>query len=176
MKILLLTILTCSLLYSCGSNKKLEVSQIKSLYFDYNQIERNNYGNTINGKFTAQLIDGTEFDVSKDKNFLLSSSDVVWNESKGQLFISKKPLDFEDNSLNISVAYKDKEDEFIQNQKIELNLLGDLIIAMDGVHGVDGIDKKDRSGRILLKDGKYVSTIRQQDDIKRSLKKIKKFL
>jgi len=29
---------------------------------------------------------------------------------------------------------------------------------------------------ILLKDGKYVSTIRQQDDIKRSLKKIKKFL
>jgi hypothetical protein len=83
MKILLLTILTCSLLYSCGSNKKLEVSQIKSLYFDYNQIERNNYGNTINGKFTAQLIDGTEFDVSKDKNFLLSSSDVVWNESTG---------------------------------------------------------------------------------------------
>ena len=48
-----------------------------------------------------------------------------------------------------------KEDEFIQNQKIELNLLGDLIIAMDGVHGVDGIDKKDRSGRILLKDGKH---------------------
>ena len=29
---------------------------------------------------------------------------------------------------------------------------------------------------ILLKDGKYVATIRQQDDIKRSLKKIKKFL
>jgi protein SCO1/2 len=29
---------------------------------------------------------------------------------------------------------------------------------------------------ILLKDGKYVATIRQQDDIKRSLKKIKKYL
>ncbi len=29
---------------------------------------------------------------------------------------------------------------------------------------------------ILLKDGKYVTTIRQQDDIKRSLKKIKKYL
>ena len=29
---------------------------------------------------------------------------------------------------------------------------------------------------ILLKDGKYVSTIRQQDDIKKSLKKIKKYL
>ena len=29
---------------------------------------------------------------------------------------------------------------------------------------------------ILLKDGKYVATIRQQDDIKRSLKKIKKHL
>ena len=29
---------------------------------------------------------------------------------------------------------------------------------------------------ILLKDGKYVATIRQQDDIKKSLKKIKKYL
>ena len=29
---------------------------------------------------------------------------------------------------------------------------------------------------ILLKDGKYVTTIRQQDDIKKSLKKIKKYL
>ena len=29
---------------------------------------------------------------------------------------------------------------------------------------------------ILLKDGKYIATIRQQDDIKKSLKKIKKFL
>ena len=29
---------------------------------------------------------------------------------------------------------------------------------------------------ILLKDGKYVATIKQQDDIKRSLKKIKKYL
>ena len=29
---------------------------------------------------------------------------------------------------------------------------------------------------ILLKNGKYIATIRQQDDIKRSLKKIKKFL
>ena len=29
---------------------------------------------------------------------------------------------------------------------------------------------------ILLKDGKYIATIRQQDDIKRSLKKIKQFL
>jgi protein SCO1/2 len=29
---------------------------------------------------------------------------------------------------------------------------------------------------ILLKDGKYVETIRQQDDIKKSLKKIKKYL
>ena len=29
---------------------------------------------------------------------------------------------------------------------------------------------------ILLKDGKYITTIRQQDDIKKSLKKIKKFL
>ena len=29
---------------------------------------------------------------------------------------------------------------------------------------------------ILLKDGKYIATIRQQDDIKRSLKKIKKLL
>ena len=29
---------------------------------------------------------------------------------------------------------------------------------------------------ILLKDGKYIATIRQQDDIKKSLKKIKKYL
>jgi len=29
---------------------------------------------------------------------------------------------------------------------------------------------------VLLKDGKYVATIRQQDDIKKSLKKIKKYL
>ena len=56
---------------------------------------------------------------------------------------------------NIQSQTWNKLPQFIQNQKIELNLLGDLIIAMDGVHGVDGIDKKDRSGRILLKDGKH---------------------
>ena len=63
------------------------------------------------------------------------------------------------------------------NQKRYLHFLNHGAYVKEKIFTEDGNYTLNHSSPIiLLKDGKYVATIRQQDDIKRSLKKIKKFL
>ena len=63
------------------------------------------------------------------------------------------------------------EPEKIFNLSQSWSIVSQKIFSENGEYTVNH-----SSPVILLKDGKYVATIRQQDDIKKSLKKIKKYL
>ena len=98
-----------------------------------------------------------------------------------KLNIISEQLKKDQNKLKIFFISIDPERDTPEVMRDYLSSFGDQFIGITGeaekIFTEDGNYTLNHSSPIiLLKDGKYVATIRQQDDIKRSLKKIKKYL
>lgn len=141
------------LLTSCGSSKKFSVAEIKSIYLEYNQVADLNFGKEFQATVFAVMIDGREVDVSKNKKFSFFSEDIK-RLTNSTYLITKKPSSFDDEVANVRLTLTDKEETFSSNQSIKMNFKGVLNIFANGKDGEKGLGRKNRKGRLVLRDGK----------------------
>lgn len=141
-----------TLLAACGTTKKLQVENIKTVYLEHNSVLPIQFGGTIEGRIIALLKDGEEVDVTNNRNLTLQSNDI--EQQFGKKFkIIKHPVTFNDNSVvvNYSITEKELVTSFVDS--IKLNLRGDLLIDASALNGEDGIDQKNRSTPLIFRDG-----------------------
>jgi hypothetical protein len=144
------------ILSSCASTTKLEVSEIRTAYIEYNPITAINFGNEIEARVMVLMNDGTEIDVTNSRKLNLVSEDIVRSTSLSKKFkIIKHPTSFEDNTANIQITVTDKEEVFQITDSVRMNFKGDLNIDAQGANGFDGESQNNRSDRLLLRDGKH---------------------
>lgn len=141
-------------LYSCGGMKPFKVSQIESIHFVYDDAENVNFGSTVNGKVVARFLNGKELDISDNKRLEFASIDVTRDGTSNYYKIVKRPTTFDDDFATITLSVTDKEETFRSFDTLRMNFKGDLTIDCSGKDGEDGIDQKNKGGRILIRDGK----------------------
>jgi len=152
MKKFLLFFITIAIFSACGSTKKLELSNIKTVYLERNPIEPTQFGGTIEGKIIARLQDGEEIDVTNNRNFTLISNDLEKQLGK-KYKIVKHPTSFNDNIAFAQYIITEKEETATYTDSIRLNLRGDLKVDAQGQNGTSGIDQKNRSTPLVFRDG-----------------------
>lgn len=142
-------------LSSCGSFKKLDISEIRTAYIEYNPIKAINFGSNIEAKVMVIMNDGAEIDVTNNRKLHLVSKDVIRNGSSKEFKIVKHPTLFSDNAANVSIKITDKEQVFQTTDSIRINFKGNMIIDAKGANGQNGITQKNRWSRVLLREGKH---------------------
>lgn len=149
-----LTILsfTIALISSCGSTKKLEISNIRTVYLERNPIEPTQFGGTIEGKILAQLKDGEEVDITNNRNLTFNSIDLEKQLGK-KYKVVKHPTSFNDNIAFAQYTISEKDATATYSDSIRLNLRGDLKVDAKAINGVDGINQKNRSTPLVWRDG-----------------------
>ncbi len=158
MRLILLSTLLFIVLSSCGSTTKLEVSEIRTAYVEYNPVSAINFGNEIEAKIMVLMNDGTEIDVTNNRKLNIVSEDIIRNGISKKFKIIKHPTSFSDNTANVHITITDKEDVFQITDSIRMNFKGELVINAQGIDGFDGESQNNRSSRILLRDGKHGSS------------------
>lgn len=139
---------------SCSNYKSIQVSQIKQIYFQFDENAKTNFGSTIGGKVYAEMLNGKHVEISDHKNLSFASTDVTRISNTNQYKIVKRPNSFDDDFATITFAMSDRNETIRSFDTIHVNFIGDLNIDCSGKDGENGIDQKDRSSRLLLKDGK----------------------
>ena len=155
MRLFVFAILLSGLFSSCGSTTKLEVSEIRTAYLEYNPVVAINFGNEIEAKVIVMMNDGTEIDVTNNRKLNIVSDDIVRSGISKKYKIVKHPTSFNDNTANVQITITDKEQVFQVTDSIRMNFKGDLVIDAQGTDGFDGEDQNNRSDRLLLRDGKH---------------------
>jgi len=144
--------LTITLISACGSVKKLEVANIKTVYLEHNSVLPLQFGGTIEGRIVALLKDGEEIDVTNNRNLAFLSNDL--QQQFGKKFkIVKHPKSFDDNIVLAQYTITEKEVVTTFMDSIKLNLRGDLKVDAKGLDGADGIDQKNRNTAYVFRDG-----------------------
>ncbi|MGB0915460.1 MAG: hypothetical protein ACPGVI_05270 [Crocinitomicaceae bacterium] len=143
------------LITSCGSVKKLEVNEIRTVYVEYNPVEAVNFGSEIEAKIIAMMHDGSEIDITNNRKLTITSEDIIKNGLTKKFKIVKRPTSFNDNTANIHLTIRDKEDTYQRTDSIRMNFKGDLYIDARGEDGFPGESQKNKSSRLLLRDGKH---------------------
>ena len=147
--------LLCSLIAvitACGSTKKLEISNIKTVYLERNPVEPTQFGGTIEGKIIAQLKDGEEVDVTNNRNLSFISNDLEKQLGK-KYKIVKHPVSFDDNIAFAQYGITEKDETVFYTDSIRLNLRGDLKVDAKALNGTDGIDQRNKSTPLFFRDG-----------------------
>lgn len=143
---------TLFLIASCGSVKKLEVDNIKTVYLEHNSVLPLQFGGTIEGRIIALLKDGEEIDVTNNRNLTFQSNDLQQHFGK-KFKIVKHPVSFDDNKILAQYTITEKEVASTFIDSIKLNLRGDLMVDAKATNGVDGIDQKNRNTAYVFRDG-----------------------
>lgn len=118
---------------------------------NYNQNQSISYGDTLQLNFENILPKG------KKRSFWFSNYSDLSTKVEGgtlekdQLYIQKRPTDFDFRQVKIHAEYDTKNKGFINKTfEIPLNFKGPTVIDFSGEDGKEGDSKRDRSGSKLL--------------------------
>lgn len=152
MKLIVFPSLLIGLLLLAACGEKLSVSQIRSVYLEYNQASELNYGNSFEGQVKALLTGGEEVDITTNRKMSFQSQDLI---KSGSLFtIVKEPVTFNDDNIRYTIAISDKHETFTHKDSLALNFRGSLTIRKIGITGTTGNTPKDKGSTWLFRDGK----------------------
>jgi hypothetical protein len=151
--LILLSIVSASLLWSCGNSKKLDIANIQRLYIDHNPDQNINYGKQISAKVVALMISGEEIVVTNHKKLQINSPKLDFTSSD-QVKILGHPTTFNNEVIIAELVMSDKEETFSATDSVALNYRGPLHIGEYFRSGSDGEDQKNRGTRLVGRNGK----------------------
>ena len=102
---IIIALLTLLLIASCSGLKKIKVSQIEVMWFEYSPNQDLNHGSKFNGEIMLQTYDGKQHEMSKNGNLSFISRDLRKNGRSGSYTIIKKSNAFNDKNCMMTLKY-----------------------------------------------------------------------
>ena len=154
MKKLILILSIGFIISACGGVAKLEVSEIKSVFIEYNPADNINFGSEIDATVLAIMTSGKEIDITNSRKLAFVSEDIQQKGNSKRVVLIKHPTSFSDEYAAAKLTVTDKEETFEAKDSIHINFRGDLNILAGGLSGSSGEDQKSRGSSVLFRDGK----------------------
>ena len=154
MKKLILILSVGLILAACGGVAKLEVSEINSVFIEYNPADNINFGSEIDARILARLSSGKEVDITNNRKLAFVSTDIQQRGNSKRVVLIKHPNSFSDEYATAKFTLTDKDETYQASDSIHINFRGNLNILAGGLHGNSGEDQKSRGSTIVFRDGK----------------------
>lgn len=138
---------------SCSNLKKIKVSQIEDMWFEYSPNQDINHGSEFEGEILLQTYDGKQHEMSKNSKLTFLSSDITRKDRSNTFTIIKKSNSFNDDNCVITLKYNYKEEEFVKKDSVTLNFQGSLRVLYNGDNGINGKDQRNKGTPLLFRDG-----------------------
>lgn len=149
--ILLVVVLLFS---SCGGLKRLEVSEVSTVFFEYNHADNINFGTEIEAKVLAIMLDGKEIDITNNKKLSFVSQDIGRSGIGKKFTLIKRPVSFSDNYAAMTLTVSDDEETLTILDTVHLNFRGNLTINARGQSGNKGVDQQNSGTKIFFRGGR----------------------
>ena len=155
MKRFIITMLTSTLLVSCGANKIL-VEKLEKINVNYNTNQAYYFGDTIEMKFEAVKKTGEKINISNRNQLKVDVQNATYFERDEILVITNRPTNFNIESIAIKAIFEDENGKTKSvNEEIPLSFNHPIHINFNGENGESSRDRANRLiGRGVVKEGR----------------------